>query len=217
LHFKLTPTGTDVKRLLLLIFILVAACNGAAEQQVPPTKPISDTVAFMGDSITSLWDVQDYDTTNPTLNFGVSGQLTAQMLARFSEVLTSGAGIVVIDGGINDLYVLGPENTNTDSIREMAAEASAAGMRVILCALIPDSYDYPTGAAPQLADILAFNDKLLYLAQQNGYLYADYYPAMLLPNGEQDVALTKDGLHPNAAGYARMWSVLQPLIEEDLQ
>lgn len=170
----------------------------------------------MGDSITQYWAVSDYDTTNPTVNLGIAGQTTVQMLARFGAVLSSGAGVVVIEGGINDLYYLGPTVANTDSIATMAAEAKAAGIRVIIASLLPDSYPYPAGVdyPPQTDDILAMNEALMKLCADNGYLYADYYDAMLLPDGAQDVAATTDGLHPNAAGYTIMWGVLAPLIKE---
>jgi hypothetical protein len=48
------------------------------------------------------------------------------------------------------------------------------------------------------------NEALMKLCADNGYLYADYDDAMLLPDVAQDVAATIDGLHPNAAGYAKM-------------
>lgn len=203
---------------LAWMMLTLSACSG----NDPPARvqaPISNIVAFMGDSITQYWAVSDYDTTNPTVNLGIAGQTTVQMLARFDAVLSSGAGVVVIEGGINDLYYLGPTVANTDSIAKMAAEAKAAGIRVIIASLLPDFYAYPAGVGypPQSGDILAMNEALMKLCSDNGYLYADYYDEFLNADGTVNKSLYLDGLHPDADGYAVMWKVLQPLLNEELQ
>jgi lysophospholipase L1-like esterase len=210
---------------------LLAACGGggAPVQQaapaavVQPAAPaLSNIAAFMGDSITAMWDIPQYDTTNPILNSGVSGDTTTKMLARFGAVLSSGAGVVVILGGINDLSAAPDHTATIDNIKTMASMAHAAGIRVILCSVMAMSQEYVTlyGAArfvPQ-SDIEAFNQQLIDLARSEGYLYADYYDAMLTIDGVADPSLLiYDGLHPNPAGYAVMWNVLAPLLQEDLQ
>jgi acyl-CoA thioesterase I len=207
-----------------LMVSLLVACGGgapiienqqAAQLAAPAAQPaVSNVVAFMGDSITQLWDIPDYDTTTPSINFGVSGQTTPQMLARFNnEVVASAPGIVVILGGINDLWLYGPSGTNIDSIKAMAAAATAANIKVILCSVMPSDFLNQQFA---LSDIEAFNQQLIQLAKDNGYLYADYYDEFLTPDGQADNSLLNNGLHPNAAGYAKMWAVLKPLIAEDL-
>ena len=177
----------------------------------------------MGDSITQLWDIAVNDPA-PTINFGVFGQTTPQMLVRFNnEVIASAPGVVVIQGGLNDIaqYANGVITTPPDieSIKAMAAMAQAAGIRVILCSVLPTNYN--SVSDPLLASIPAtvvdFNQQLLALAQASGYLYADYYDSMLAADGSQNTSLFMDPVHPNSAGYAVMWKVLQPLVDEDLQ
>jgi hypothetical protein len=85
---------------------LLAACGGGASapvQQVAAlAPPISNVVAFMGDSITLMWNLTLYD-AGPTLNFGVDGAPTTNMLARFqSQVIAAAPGVVVILGGLDD-------------------------------------------------------------------------------------------------------------------
>jgi lysophospholipase L1-like esterase len=173
----------------------------------------------MGDSITHRWDLSQLD-NGPTVNLGVEGDTTAQMLARFNDVIASGAGVVVILGGTNDFYYNGIANSNTDNIAAMAAMAKAAGIRVILGSMLPAHYPdtYPAGTTPTLDQVRAWNDSLITLASKNGYLYADYFDEFLLPDGTEDFSLYSDyGVHPNAAGYTKMWAVVAPLIEEELQ
>jgi lysophospholipase L1-like esterase len=186
---------------------LLAGCDGGGNTSVQPAPPISNVAAFMGDSITHRWDLTQYD-PNPTVNFGVDGDSTAQMLARFDAVIAIAPGVVVILGGIND-----GATSNTDSIKAMAGQATAAGIRVILCSVLPFSFQ---GHDLDQAHIASLNQELINLAQANGYLYADYFDVMINPDGSQNQSLFVDGLHPNAAGYAKMWAVVAPLLAEDL-
>lgn len=195
------------------IICLVSCGSSSDDPGVPQPKAAPNTVAFMGDSITANWDLTHYDSM-PTLNFGVSGNNTTQMAARFhNEIIDSEPAVVVILGGINDFEEVGQSGTNTDEIQMMAAEASAAGIKVILCSVLPSNYPNPNLNLPEIE---AFNQELLEIAQKNGYLYADYYDEMINTDGTVDDSLFFDKIHPNSAGYARMWKVLAPLIEEDL-
>lgn len=198
----------------LIIIVSLASCAGSSNEFPPVAKAAPGTVAFMGDSITALWNLSAYD-SSPTLNFGVVGDNTTQMLSRFhNQVIDSDPAIVAILGGINDFQERGQSGTNTDSIRAMASAASSAGIKVILCSVLPTDYPNPN---LNLAEIEAFNQELLQIARENGYLYADYYDTMLNANGTTDDSLFKDHIHPNDLGYARMWGVIAPLIAEDLR
>lgn len=209
------------KALAILAAFGLSACggSGASVQATPPpqqSKPLSNVVAFMGDSITALWDLPLYD-SGQTINLGILGATTIQMLAQFDTVIAASPGVVVILGGINDFHLLGPAATNIDSIKAMAAQAKAAGIRVILCSVMPETKVFQgAGAGLTMTDIEEFNQKIINLAQANGYLYADYYDEFLNHDGTVNNSLLIDGLHPNAAGYAVMWRVIQPLITEQL-
>jgi lysophospholipase L1-like esterase len=208
---------TMLARLVTMVAVFsLLACNKGGSDYIPPpsSKAAAGTVAFMGDSITANWNLAAYD-TSPTLNFGRTGDNTEQMLARFhNQVIDSDPAVVVILGGINDFEERGAAGTNTDAIKEMASAASSANIKVILCSVLPTDYPNPNFNLPEIE---SFNQQLLTLAQQNGYLYADYYDVMLNAAGQTDDSLFKDHLHPNDAGYSRMWSVVAPLIAEDLR
>lgn len=213
-----------MKHLLLLSVLVLSACGGggAPATQATASKPHSDVVAFMGDSITQRWDLSQYDAA-PTINLGVGGETTAQMLARFDAVIAASPGIVVINGGTDDLIINGA--VTIDSIKAMAAAAKSAGIRVIICSLLPSNMppdwqatfatEFPSSKLNE-SNVVEFNEQLLELAQQNGYLYADYYDVMLTPESTQDLALFADAVHPNEAGYTKMWAVVAPLISESL-
>jgi lysophospholipase L1-like esterase len=210
-----------VKAVFLLAAGLLVGCGSAtvtvrANSAPPPqTKAVSNLTAFMGDSITQFWNIPAFD-PNPILNFGVAEETSVDMLARFQrDVIASDPGVVVILAGINDFFDFGPVKTNTGSINAMAAMAQAAGIKVILCSVMPSDYTFEPQNFTQ-ADVQAFNDQLIEIARANGYLYADYYAQFLNPDGSINLSLFSDGLHPTDAGYALMWKVLAPLLAEDL-
>lgn len=205
--------------LLLAVLALLAACGeGSSSVQVAaPQAARSTVIAFMGDSITAKWaPFMPTSESYTTVNLGISGDTTAMMLARFQrEVIDAEpqVGIVVIDGGINDwLHESTGGPVSVANIKAMAAMATAAGIKVIIASLMLES-DQP----PSFDSIDAFNDDLVALCASEGYLYADYRDVMLNADGTPDLALYVDGLHPNQTGFARMWTVVFPLVGEDLR
>lgn len=211
----------NIKHAFLAINFTLAACGGGTSVQ-PPIQPArSNVVAFMGDSITQYWGpYMPVASDFTTLDVGIHGQTSTQMLARFQiDVIdaTPAVGIVIIDAGINDLQIDGVANGSAEALENiatMAHMATQAGIRVVVASLMLASCGTTSCGSP--ADIEAFNTKLIYLAQANDYLYADYFDAMLNTDGTQALSLYIDGVHPTEEGYRRMWAVIDPLINEDL-
>src|SRR5271170_4172388 len=154
--------------------------------------------AFMGDSITRYWTV-------PGANLGVSGNTTAQMLARYpTDVPGRGFRVFVLLGGTNDLLQHKPVESAIANIAAMAQQAKAAGMVVVLCELPPDYEDPPV----LLPWTLELNGLIKELAKSEGYLLVDYFDPMI---GHPEYF--RDKLHPNAEGYQVMDEALIPVLE----
>jgi lysophospholipase L1-like esterase len=211
----------DIRHGLLAGMILALTACGGGSASTAPTVPVikapavSNLVAFMGDSITYGWNLANFD-SNPTMNLGIPGEITSKMLARFGDVVAANPGIVVILGGTNDIADGQTPEWTIANLKSMADMARAAGIKVILCsvmATVGSKVPVPWSDEPAIP---VLNAKILELARQEGYLYADYYDVMLLPDGTADPTLLLDGLHPNAAGYTVMWRVVAPLIAEYL-
>jgi lysophospholipase L1-like esterase len=184
-----------------------------------PTPPPPPVVVFMGDSITAGW-VALATLVPGSVNAGIPGQTSVQMLERFQTdviVAQSEVSVVVILAGTNDIALT--QDPNTDNIASMAAMATAAGIKVILCTIPPDSinaiarYGFNVTQADVDAKTEAMNAAIFALAKQYGYQVADYYDALILSDGSQSAALFRDGTHPNAAGYDVMWPVLKPKLQ----
>jgi lysophospholipase L1-like esterase len=193
-----------------LTLLLISACGGTSAPEAPPVEApppakAQQTVVFVGDSITYLWS--DLATLVPaSVNAGVSGNDTWQMLARFDEdVLAKKPNIIVILGGINEIRL--HQSQDTGAIMSMVQKAQAVNARVIVCTVLPAALS----ESDQLL-IPGWNAQLKSGAQSYGYEIVDYYPLALLPDGTLDLSFFADGIHPNSAGYAAMWKVLRPVL-----
>lgn len=194
-----------------------------ANKKVAPPANNERRVVFMGDSITDSWDDPRYGgffPGRPYVNRGISGQTTPQMLIRFrADVISLRPKVVVILAGTNDIAGnTGPTTLEAieDNLKSMAELATANGIRVVLAAVLPVS-DYEVRDGKPLtqtirrppARILALNTWMRAFARARGYVYLDYFSAMVDHEGFLKNELSDDGLHPNAAGYA----VMAPLVE----
>lgn len=192
-------------------------------KKVPRSSKHEMRVVFMGDSITDSWDDPAFGgffPGKPYINRGISGQTTPQMLIRFRpDVIAHGPKVVVILAGTNDLAGnTGPTTLEAieGNLQSMADLAKANGIRVVLASVLPVS-DYQPRNGKQIVQtvrrppekILALNKWLQEFAKSRGFVYLDYFSAMVDDKGFFKHELTYDGLHPNTQGYA----VMAPLAE----
>jgi lysophospholipase L1-like esterase len=188
-----------------------------ADSKVQPPAPKEDRVVFMGDSITDGWGSRygKFFPGKPYINRGISGQTTPQMLIRFRpDVVALRPKAVVILAGTNDIAGnTGPMTLEAieDNLASMSELARANGIRVVLASLLPVC-DYIRPQTPRRPPekILALNAWMEDYAAKNGFIYLDYYSAMLDDKKMLKQELTGDGLHPNDAGY----EIMAPLAEK---
>lgn len=187
----------------------------AANDSLAVPGPGENRVVYIGDSITESWTPL-FPAMFPGRQFvgrGISGQTTPQILVRFrQDAVDLRPKVVVILAGTNDIAGnTGPSTLQmiTDNIASMAEIARANGIRVVLSSVLP-VYDYPwkpgLNPAPKIS---ALNAWIRQYAEETGAIYLDYHSAMTDSRGGLRAELTRDGVHPNAAGYA----VMAPLAE----
>jgi lysophospholipase L1-like esterase len=183
-------------------------------------------VVFMGDSITDNWQLQRYGgffPGKPYVDRGISGQTTPQMVIRFRpDVIDLKPKVVVILAGTNDIAGNTGPMTDEDierNLESMADLAKAHGIKVVLASITPTSaYHTPANGNPQTSQrpmtrIRALNAWIKHLADANGYVYLDYFSAMVDQTGVMRAELTADDLHPNVDGY----KIMGPLAEAAIQ
>jgi len=182
-----------------------------------PPAADENRVVFMGDSITDGWGRQygQFFPGKPYVNRGISGQTTPQMLIRFRpDVIALRPKVVVFLAGTNDIAGnTGPMTLEAieDNLASMAELATANNIKVVLSSVLPvcDYIKLQTERRPP-EKVTALNAWIKDYAARNGFVYLDYYSAMLDDKQMFRKELTYDGLHPNDAGY----EVMGPLAEK---
>jgi lysophospholipase L1-like esterase len=182
----------------------------ADSKMSPPTKV--PRVVFLGDSITDAWRLNEYFTGRDFVNRGIGGQTTLQMLARFrQDVASLNPKVVVVLAGTNDIAAGVSLNQIEDNLTEIGDLAKAHGIKPVFASILPVS-DYHKDADPHYevtvtrppAVIQSINAWIRSYCQSQGFIYMDYYSAMVDSAGRMQADLSDDGLHPNAKGYRVM-------------
>ena len=173
-------------------------------------------VACLGDSITEgspHWDSRSQSGNpesrwehwaglqHPELelrNFGIWGERTDEIAARFDEAVV-GAEVLIVQGGINDIAQGRPVEDAARNLRALVEQGVELGLRVAVCDVLPWNNGWPAKEAPirELnalisgfgVPLLPFHDTLEDPAQP-GRMKAEWTDA--------------DGDHPSVAGYRRL-------------
>ena len=181
-------------------------------------------VVFLGDSITDAWPLDKFFPGKGYVNRGIGGQTTPQMLIRFREdVINLRPAAVVILAGTNDIA----GNTGPMSLEEIEANyasiaelAHAHSIRVVFSSILP-VHNYTERSINlyiqrPMSQIRELNRWLQEYCKTNGYVYLNYFDALIDDAGFLKKELAGDGLHPNDTGYALMAPLASAAIEKTL-
>jgi lysophospholipase L1-like esterase len=177
---------------------------------------VRTVVACLGDSITEgspYWDSRRR-TGDPSgqwehwagflhpelelRNFGIYGQRTDEIAARFDEA-ADGAEVLIVQGGINDIAQGRPVEDAAANLRTIVERGLARGLRVAVCDVLPWNNGWPEKEAP----IRALNERV----RTFGVPLLPFHDTLEDPAapGRIKAAWTNDdGDHPSIAGYRRL-------------
>ena len=94
-----------------------------ADATLKPPTPGENRVVFFGDSITDIWNLEEYFPGKHYINRGIGGQTTPQMVVRFrQDAIDLQPKVIVILAGTNDIA------GNTGPMRLEDIEANYASM-----------------------------------------------------------------------------------------
>jgi lysophospholipase L1-like esterase len=178
-------------------------------------------VVFMGDSITEGWAKAHpafFSARSGHVCRGISGQTTPQMVLRMmADVVALRPRAVHILGGTNDVAGnTGPMTATAtrDNLRAMAILAQHAGIHVLVGSVPPAaSFWWRPELQPRRA-IQALNAAIAADVRALGATWVDYTPVLATDDGAMRGTCSDDGVHPNAAGYDAMETVLTPVLRQ---
>ena len=146
-------------------------------------------------------------------NAGVGSERILDGAQRFPPVYdTTRPEVVLIQEGANGLPQVGPD-ISTGVMRTMVQHAKAGGSRVFVGSMIPQVAGRPRATTPT-GELLAYNNTLQLMAQQEGIVYVDLYNGML---ADAATLIGSDGLHPTESGYIRMAELFLTAIRNTLE
>ena len=200
------------RHFLLLTAATLAACGKKAPKHT--ALPRGSAVLALGDSLTYGYGANPTESYPARLaeltgwtvtNGGVSGDTSAQALARLPELLREHTPrLVIISIGGNDFLRRQPENETRTNIRAIIQACKAAGAETLLVGVpgvgVGAALGYP-GDHPLYADLAK---------AENVPYYANGWSQIL---GKD--ALKSDQIHPNAAGYAEFARGLTAYLKEN--
>lgn len=189
------------RRRRLLIIALVATLAAAAWTLT--SHLVAYGTLFLGDSITLGWDVSGVIANSE--NGGHYGATSAELVQDFA--LRYGGQRwrrVIVLMGVNDLWRGVSDDALRGNVDALLARLNETDTPVFVGALLPVGPEYRWISGR----VVATNAWLRSRATALRAVYVDYYSAMVGPDGLARAGLLVDGLHPTAAGYAVMRSVL---------
>jgi lysophospholipase L1-like esterase len=178
-------------------------------------------VVFIGNSVTEYWAVADPQLFAAAyVNRGIAGQTTGQTLGRFmQDVVSLRPKAVHILTGTNDIAGNGgwtSEARIQANITAMVRLARASGIVPILATLTPSRrFGWRPNLDP-IVPIARFNGWLRDFARRERIVLIDYHAELADAGQGMPSALSRDGTHPNTAGYQIMAKALSAGLQKAL-
>ena len=180
----------------------------------------NENIVFLGDSITDFYPFDEIYEDLPIINSGISGYRTDEILPRMEElVYRYNPTSVYILIGTNDFR----EDSDEDLVKIVEEnikkiveniKQNRKKTKVYIQSIYPVNKKIPNNATEdrENEEIKEVNKYLKKFCKENDVKYIDLYKSLIDSDGNFAEIYTKDGLHPNSLGYAKITRVLLPYI-----
>lgn len=199
------------RRFVQISALLAAALTACSKTAPHAALPAGSTILALGDSLTAGY-AADAEAAYPAvlasltgwqiINGGVSGNTSAQALARLPALMRRQPQLVLVSIGGNDFLRKVPEADTRSNIRQIVQQIKAAGVPAVLVAV---PY-FTTGALFGRLSEHPMYEELA--AELNVPLFKGAWAEVL-----GDKKLKSDQIHANAQGYRvfaeKMWAFLK--------
>ena len=166
------------------------------------------TIVAFGDSLTYGYGAVDAAyplalerlTNRRVINAGISGEVSAVGLQRFSKLLDQyHPSLVILCHGGNDILRRKSHDALKENLRKMIRDSKKRGVQVLLVGV------------PGFG---VFGAKTLSLYQELSVEESVMYEGQVLEIIENDASLKSDQIHPNAQGYKMMAEYFNTVLKE---
>lgn len=178
----------------------------------------SGRIVFIGNSIVERWikSRPQFFVESGIIGRGISGQVSAQMLARFQQdVVSLQPSIVLIMAGTNDIAQNNGEielSYIVENVKSMCEIAKYNGIYPIVCSVLPaHSFYWRPNIKPE-KEIAALNKMLQLYASENNIKYIDFYSLLDDGMGGMPFIYAEDGVHPSQVAYSKMEELIYTTI-----
>ncbi|HVH55239.1 MAG TPA: arylesterase [Vicinamibacterales bacterium] len=207
-----------LNRWIAVLVLALAACGSASPTQ--PANSETPVVVALGDSLTAgpgLRDEEAYPALlrqriraaglpHEVVNAGVSGDTTADALARLDRVLVPRTAVLIVALGANDGLRGVPVADVTANLTAILERARDRNLHVLLCGM-------ETPPTRGLQYSIDFHNVYPALADRFDVPLMPFLLTGVVGRPELNLA---DGFHPNAAGMRiiaeNLWPYLEPLL-----
>lgn len=172
-------------------------------------------LVFLGNSITEVGKWQELIPNRNVLNRGISGDVTAGVLARIDQCAKNKPDKIFMMIGINDLkigksisYITANQVAIIKRIKEISPKT-----KIMMQSTLPVNESMLAAIYKRLnnADINSMNSSLQKACENLGVIYVDLHPVLADSNGQLQQELSTDGLHLKPAAYAKWVALLKSL------
>ena len=174
--------------------------------KIKEVEKVPDNYLFLGDSITDYYDLDKYYPDMPTVNSGVGGNTTEDILKDMKErAYQYNPSKVFLLIGTNDIQHKSSNEDIIDNIEKIieGIKENRPKAEIYLESIYPVNY----GLLPKLVgirkneEIKKINDELKKYCKKDNCTYINMYDLLTDDDGNFSKDYTDDGLHPNDDGY----------------
>ncbi|MCC7308696.1 MAG: sialate O-acetylesterase [Acidobacteria bacterium] len=221
-----------MKKVFLIITCLFLACNAAAQQpaaakpdenylrpyyvqKVSLHRQLAKTkngIVFVGDSITDGNEWAEQLNCLRCQNRGISGDISAGVLARLDDILAQQPAKIFLMIGINDISRNIPNERIIRNYKEFVrrTRTSSPKTRIYLQSVLPTNDTFRKFVDKNDESIKVLNNAMEDIARSDkAVIYVDLFSRFLDADGRLDKRYTNDGLHLLGEGYVLWASILK--------
>ena len=181
---------------------IVACLGDSITAGSPLWDPDPDVRARIGGALDKRsqwqWWAAQLDSTLDLRNHGVYGERTDEIAARLDTAAT-GATVLIVQGGINDVVQKRSVEDVADNLAEMVERGRRLGLAVALVDVLP----WNNGDARAASDIERLNALIATAADALGVPLLPFHNTLADPDQPHRMrdAYTDDGDHPSVEGH----------------